>query len=126
MSTAIHTYVHRYVVPTVMLCTYVCTQVQTRVARWFVFKPKIPVWVNFGGPQNEKSFNIFDHLEYFTAIWYNLLPFGIFCGRLVYVFFPYWYVWPKKNLATLIQTSHMYCQLFNCRPTITHDHWPIL
>jgi hypothetical protein len=22
----------------------------TRVARWFVFKPKIPIWVNFGGP----------------------------------------------------------------------------
>jgi hypothetical protein len=20
-----------------------------RVARWFVFKPKIPIWVNFGG-----------------------------------------------------------------------------
>jgi hypothetical protein len=22
----------------------------TRVARWFLFKPKIPIWVNFGGP----------------------------------------------------------------------------
>jgi hypothetical protein len=22
----------------------------SRVARWFVFKPKIPIWVNFGGP----------------------------------------------------------------------------
>jgi hypothetical protein len=21
-----------------------------RVAGWFVFKPKIPIWVNFGGP----------------------------------------------------------------------------
>jgi hypothetical protein len=21
-----------------------------RVARWLVFKPKIPIWVNFGGP----------------------------------------------------------------------------
>jgi hypothetical protein len=21
-----------------------------RVARWFVFNPKIPIWVNFGGP----------------------------------------------------------------------------
>jgi hypothetical protein len=21
-----------------------------RIARWFVFKPKIPIWVNFGGP----------------------------------------------------------------------------
>jgi hypothetical protein len=23
---------------------------QSRVARWFVFKPKIPIWVNFGAP----------------------------------------------------------------------------
>jgi hypothetical protein len=25
-----------------------------------------------------------DHLEYFTVIWYNLSPFGIVCGHLVY------------------------------------------
>jgi hypothetical protein len=23
---------------------------ECRVARWFLFKPKIPIWVNFGGP----------------------------------------------------------------------------
>jgi hypothetical protein len=26
--------------------------VRARVARWFVFKPKIQIWVNFGGPCN--------------------------------------------------------------------------
>jgi hypothetical protein len=26
----------------------------------------------------------YDPLEYFTAIWYNLWPFGIVCGHLVY------------------------------------------
>jgi hypothetical protein len=26
-----------------------------RVARWFVFKPKIPIWVNFEGSCNGKS-----------------------------------------------------------------------
>jgi hypothetical protein len=26
-----------------------------RVARWFVFKPKIPIWVDFGGLANGKS-----------------------------------------------------------------------
>jgi hypothetical protein len=41
-----------------------------RVARWFVFKPKIAIWVNFGGPWNGKC-------------WYLLLPFGIFYGNLV-------------------------------------------
>jgi hypothetical protein len=28
----------------------------------------------------------YDHLEYFTAIWYNLWPFGIVCGNLVYFY----------------------------------------
>jgi hypothetical protein len=27
---------------------------------------------------------IYDHLEYFTAIWYNLWPFGIVIGHLLY------------------------------------------
>jgi hypothetical protein len=40
-----------------------------RVARWFVFKPKIPVWVNFGGPLNGKC-------------WHSLWPFGIVCGHM--------------------------------------------
>jgi hypothetical protein len=39
----------------------------------------------------------YDHLEYLMAIWYNFWPFGIF--------FPFWYVWIKKNLATLFQES---------------------
>jgi hypothetical protein len=26
----------------------------------------------------------YDHLEYFMAIWYNLWPFGIDCGHLLY------------------------------------------
>jgi hypothetical protein len=26
----------------------------------------------------------YDNLEYLTAIWYNLLPFGVVCGHLVY------------------------------------------
>jgi hypothetical protein len=30
----------------------------TRVARWFLFKPKIPIWVNFGGPWKGKRLYI--------------------------------------------------------------------
>jgi hypothetical protein len=44
----------------------------------------------------------YDHLEYFTAIWYNLWPIGVVCGHLVY-FSPIWNVWTKKNLATLVR-----------------------
>jgi hypothetical protein len=54
----------------------------------------------------------YDHLEYFTAIWHNVLPFGIVCCHLVYlllfnmlllfgIFITFWYVTTKKNLATL-------------------------
>jgi hypothetical protein len=28
--------------------------VRGRVARWFIFKPKLPIWVHFGGPWNGK------------------------------------------------------------------------
>jgi hypothetical protein len=49
-------------------------------------------------------------LVYFMTICNILRPFGIIYGRLVYVhnlgsfgiFFLIWYVWTKKNLATLI------------------------
>jgi hypothetical protein len=41
------------------------------------FKPKIPIWVNFGGPRNEKM------LLYFMTIWNILWPFGIIYGRVV-------------------------------------------
>jgi hypothetical protein len=44
---------------------------RTRVARWYIFKPKIPIWVNFGVPWNGKG-------------WYMLWPFGIYLGHLVY------------------------------------------
>jgi hypothetical protein len=27
-------------------------QGNVRIARWFIFKPEIPIWVNFGGPWN--------------------------------------------------------------------------
>jgi hypothetical protein len=27
-------------------------QLSGSTARWYVFKPKIPIWVNFGGPCN--------------------------------------------------------------------------
>jgi hypothetical protein len=43
----------------------------------------------------------YDNLEYFMAIWHNVWQFGIVCDYLVY-FFPFWYVWTKANLATML------------------------
>jgi hypothetical protein len=34
------------------------TSLVTLVARWFVFKPKSPIWVNFGGSRYGKSWYI--------------------------------------------------------------------
>jgi hypothetical protein len=42
------------------------------------FKPKIPIWVNFGVSCNERCWKIswsFDLLGTYTAILYNLWPF---------------------------------------------------
>jgi hypothetical protein len=76
-----------------------------RVARWYIFKPKIPISVNFGRFWNGKNwytyfmpiwsiFRPFDifyaHLVNFPAIWYILCPFGIFFPVLVY-FYPFWH-----------------------------------
>jgi hypothetical protein len=38
--------------------------------------------------------NFIRHLVSYKAVWYSLRSFG--------KFFPFWYVWTKKNLATLI------------------------
>jgi hypothetical protein len=31
--------------------------VGSRVARWYIFRPKITIWVNYGGPWNRNSWN---------------------------------------------------------------------
>jgi hypothetical protein len=62
-----------------------CVWIDRWVARWFIFIPKIPIRVNFGGPRNGKCWYIL--WPYFTAIGYILCQFGIVCGNLVY-FFP--------------------------------------
>jgi hypothetical protein len=71
--------------------THLVIMLLTRVARWFVSKPKIPNWVNFGWPYVDwKCLNI-------------LWPFGIFYGDLGYFtydhlvhFSRFWYHVPRK------------------------------
>jgi hypothetical protein len=69
-----------------------------RVARWHIFKTKIPVWENFGGSCNGRCWYIT-----YMAIWSILLPFGIFCDHFgifyvySYIFSPVRYVVPKKS-----------------------------
>jgi hypothetical protein len=58
------------------------------VARWFIFKPKIQIWVYFVGSFDGRG-------------WCILWPFSQFSGRLVYFplllhFYPFWYVVARK------------------------------
>jgi hypothetical protein len=84
-----------------------------RVARWHIFKPKIPIWVNFG---MEKLDIFYGHLEHIRhghlhSIFYshleNLLQFCMFSPILVYCV--------KKNLATLLDD----CSVATCRVSPT-------
>jgi hypothetical protein len=61
----------------------------SRVARWFVFIPKIPIRVYFGVLWNGKysscyTYILYHHFEHFTAVWYILFQIGIVCSHLVY------------------------------------------
>jgi hypothetical protein len=47
----------------------------------------------------------YDPWEYFSFIWYNLRPFGIHLWTFG-TLFQFWYVWTKKNLATLRAATH--------------------
>jgi hypothetical protein len=69
--------------------------VECRVARWYIFNPKIQIWVNFGGSLVRDVGIFYVHLVYFTAICHTLWTFDIFPGYLEY-FFPFWYVVARK------------------------------
>jgi hypothetical protein len=66
-------------------------RVQSRAARWFSFKPKIPIWV--------KSWRALDRkmLSYFMTIKNVLLPFGITFGRLV-LSVVIWYIFSRFGM----------------------------
>jgi hypothetical protein len=66
-----------------------------RVARWYILRPKISIWVNFGWTFNGRCLYI---------LWYILWQFGIFS--------PYILVCStKKNPATLMIKICMYLSL---------------
>jgi hypothetical protein len=64
------------------------------VARWYIFKPKIPFWVNFSGACNGNVGLLYGSLVYFG-------PFDTFYAHLVYFWCLGIYSCTKKNLVTL-------------------------
>jgi hypothetical protein len=54
---------------------------------------------------------------YFMTIWNNLRLFGIIYGLFVkfvviWYIFTFWYVWAKKNLATLVGSFNVFLSIF--------------
>jgi hypothetical protein len=88
-----------------------------RVARWYSFKRKITIWVNFGLPWNGKCWNIlcpfgifYNHLEYFITIWNILRSFGN-CVVVWYILSLFWYsvsrkIWQPWNM---VRFKPIYC-----------------
>jgi hypothetical protein len=58
----------------------------------YIFKPKIQVWENFGGPCKGRCWYIIWPFALFCV-----LPFDIFCGRLAN-FMVIWYIFPRLGM----------------------------
>jgi hypothetical protein len=88
----------------------------TSVARRYILKTKLPIWVNFGASCNERYWYILRTILLPFGILY-ILPFRIFYGHLVYCvviwhillslgdFFPVLVCCTKENLATLATSA---------------------
>jgi hypothetical protein len=75
----------------------------SRVARWFIFKPKIQIWVNFLGLWNGKCLYVYWSFGKLTAIWYFLGP----IDNLVVI----WYILPRFGIL---------CQEKSGNPVLLH------
>jgi hypothetical protein len=92
------------------MCCIIYELQSNRVARWFVFKPKIPIWVNFKGPRVDWKMVIcisYGHLEYFVFIWY-IFPDLVSCTN--------------ENLATL-QSNHLNKNLHTMKAWVEGKKW---
>jgi hypothetical protein len=84
--------------------------VWSRGARWFVFKPKIPIWVNVGGSCYGKSWHILLPLGTYSSrecslLLYILWPLEIFYGHLVN-FVVIWYIFPRFGILDQVKSGN--------------------
>jgi hypothetical protein len=63
--------------------------VGTRVARRYILKPKIPIWVNFVGSCNGRCW--YTNVLYFTANWCVYMPIWSILGS-------FWYILPNFGM----------------------------
>jgi hypothetical protein len=99
-----------------------------RVARWYIFSPKIAIWVNFGGSCNRICWHIlwpfglfYAHLVYIMVIWSILWPFDIFYGHLVH-FVVIWYIFPHFGILNQEKFSNPASLMNGYFKLISHIH----
>jgi hypothetical protein len=85
----------------------------------YIFLPKKLLWVHF---EVDNICIFYVHLEYLTAIWYILTPFGIFCAHCsifgyVLVYFT------KKNLATVLGASAKEFEMVLLQPKTSQNRF---
>jgi hypothetical protein len=117
-----------------------CAEGASRVARWYVFKPKIQIRVNFGGPCIRRCWYIlgplgpfYGLLVYFMDFWYILWLFCIFFPFLVFCAKKIWQPWVQVDVFSSLKRQRAKVQpgetLFAVRVTglgETFDFWPIV
>jgi hypothetical protein len=83
-------------------------RLENKVARFF--KPKIPIWVNFGRPWNGKGW-----LYYFaiwnTSIWHNLWPFGNLVANW-YISSRFGFLYQEKSGNPALESNRIFFSFF--------------
>jgi hypothetical protein len=92
---------------TLQLTSLICTYQGCQMVYFQTKNPNLGKILEGFAMENVVMF--YEHWEYFSLIWYNLYPFGIFCGHLVYfsrfgMFGPRkiwqpWYICTHKQVA---------------------------
>jgi hypothetical protein len=84
---------------------WILNGISIRVARWFVFTPKIPILGKFWRALDWKMliYYVYGHLEY---LWDIFRPFDTFCIHLVH-FSGFGIMYQEKKLATLISMAEL-------------------
>jgi hypothetical protein len=72
------------------------------VARWYIFKLKIQMWVYFGRHCNGRCWYVYGHFVCSTAKWYIFWPFGMY---FLWYIFPTFGMLYRQNLATLLHAT---------------------
>jgi hypothetical protein len=89
------------------ICIYYITTCWNQGCQMAYFQTKNPDLGKFLRVLQWKMSVYYMSIVYFTATWYILRTFGIFCGYLVY-FFPFWYVIPRKIWQPWLEHKLLY------------------